>query len=353
VERPEPHCGRKTQVLLSRLTHVKATPKGWSAYCPVHENDGARHKPSLHVREGEKWINMECWSGCGYWDIVAALGLKSEDVALQDDQPYDPSLPKPKRPAPGKRELELEAKFAAQLLQREPEILARLRNERGWAAAVLDKFGVGWLTLEKRLSLPTYDKDGQFHAIERYDPFGVHKRKTLATTGKSRTLWPAPEMLQPNGELHVVEGGGTALSMASIGLTAVSLPGGMPQPRGSADNPGKFSGSGWHKSWGARLATHHKVIFWPDCDTTGRDLMTVASTDTQNAGARVIVVELRGPDKFDVGDMLRYARNLELRKEARVVIQVLVECAKRRQWVQGEEFWKGWYGKFNGNAASL
>lgn len=355
MEAPTHPTTNKTQVLLGRLTHVKKVPKGWQAYCPVHENDGARHKPSLAVREGSKWINLECWSGCKYWDIVAALKLKPKDVAL-DDTPYDPNGPRLKKPPVPKRELELEAKFAAQLLQREPALLSKLRDERGWAGPALDKLGVGWLTLENRLTLPAYDKDGRIHDVLRYDPFGRYKRKTLAGEGKSRLPWPAPEMIERNGAkhvLHVVEGEGTAISMATIGLNAVSLPGGMPQPRNSLSNPSKFKGAGWHPAWAKRLAAHRNLVFWPDCDGEGQRLMSVAATDVEREGASTLVVDLGGPDKFDVGDMLRYARNLELRKEAKVVIEVLVECARARQWGQGQEFWKSWYGKFNGNAAGL
>lgn len=350
---PGQPTGHKTQVLLGRLTHVRQTPKGWVAYCPVHENDGARHKPSLAVREGDKWINMICQSrGCDYWDIVAALDLKSCDVAL-DDTPFDPNGPKVKRAPVGKRELELEAKFAAQLLQRETELLSRLRSERGWAASTLEKLGVGWFVKEERLTLPAYDKDRKFHDVLRYDPFGKKHPKTLAGVGRSRTLWPAPEMLERGGTLHIVEGEGTAISMASIGLQAVSLPGGMPQPRNEAGNPARFRGAGWHPSWAARLALYRNLVFWPDCDEEGRRLMTVASTESERAGAKVLVAELGGPPKFDVGDMLKYARNLTLRKEARVVIEIIVECARQRQWQQGEAFWKNWYGGFNGNAAGL
>lgn len=360
MDRPELHCGAKTQFLLGRLTHVKERPPGphglrrWTAYCPVHENDGARHKPSLAVQEGDRWINLVCHQ-CNYWDIVAALGLKSEDVALRDDGPYDPNGPKPKRPPVDRRQVELEAKFAAQLLQREPQILARLRSERGWAAGALEKLGVGWLTLDKRLSIPVYDKDGKLHDVVRYDPFRQFKRKTLAGEGKSRTIWPAPELMPRNGALHVVEGEGTAISMASIGLTAVSLPGGMPEARNNLERPGRFQGAGWHPSWAKRLLTHRQLIFWPDCDGDGRRLMTVASTDCEKAGARVTVIDLGGPDKFDIGDMLRYTNSLELRQEARAIIEILVASSESRradQLVQAREWWKGWYGKFNGNAAA-
>lgn len=317
MERPEAHTGNKRQIVLSRLTHVTEKPKCWEAYCPVHENDGARHKPSLFVsKDNYKWVGMVCRSrGCDYWDIVAALGLTSQDVAL-DDSPWDPNGQTPKKTPVPRREQELEAKFAAQLLQREPDVLSRLRADRGWAAPALDKLGVGWFPLENRLTLPVYDKDGKFHDAVRYDPFRKAKRKTLAGEGKSRLPWPAPEKVERNGALHIVEGEGTAISMTSIGLPAVALPGGMPQGRNVVD-PGKFRGSGWHPAWAKRLAAHRDLVFWPDCDGDGERLMTVAATGCENEGARVTVISLGGPPKFDVGDMLRYARNLEVRKEAR------------------------------------
>jgi hypothetical protein len=62
---------------LSRLTHVKKNSRGWTAFCPAHDD----RKASLSIAEGDDGrILLKCFTGCTVEAIVAALGLRMPDL---------------------------------------------------------------------------------------------------------------------------------------------------------------------------------------------------------------------------------------------------------------------------------
>jgi len=74
--------------VLSRLERVESTGSGqWQALCPAHED----RNPSLSVAEGDGNVLLNCHAGCGYREIVAALGMEPKDLFESDDQwsPFD------------------------------------------------------------------------------------------------------------------------------------------------------------------------------------------------------------------------------------------------------------------------
>lgn len=64
--------------LLSRLESVKRTGPGrWIARCPSHDD----RRPSLSVRElDDGRVLVKCWAQCSAQEVVAAAGLKMEDL---------------------------------------------------------------------------------------------------------------------------------------------------------------------------------------------------------------------------------------------------------------------------------
>src|SRR5215204_1477332 len=63
--------------VLSRLEGVRKTKKGHEALCPAHDD----HKPSLSVDVGSDGrALLNCFAGCDYKDIVAAIGLEQRDL---------------------------------------------------------------------------------------------------------------------------------------------------------------------------------------------------------------------------------------------------------------------------------
>ena len=64
--------------LLSRLDRVKRTGVGtFLARCPTHDD----RRPSLSIRECDDGrVLLHCFAGCAVDDVVAAVGLKLEDL---------------------------------------------------------------------------------------------------------------------------------------------------------------------------------------------------------------------------------------------------------------------------------
>lgn len=55
---------------------VKATPGGWVAQCPAHED----REPSLSIRRGRGRVLMYCHGGCDTGTVADALGLRMDDL---------------------------------------------------------------------------------------------------------------------------------------------------------------------------------------------------------------------------------------------------------------------------------
>src|SRR5687767_1620534 len=62
--------------ILPRLKAVHRSGDGWTARCPAH--DDKLNSLSLSHRDG-RWL-LRCHAGCGWEDVVAALGLKPADL---------------------------------------------------------------------------------------------------------------------------------------------------------------------------------------------------------------------------------------------------------------------------------
>jgi hypothetical protein len=83
----------KTELLLSRLSGVKNTGRDkWLALCPAHDD----RSPSLGIKQVEDRILIRCFAGCGYLDVLAAIGLDAN--ALFPDRIINPC--EKKKPAP-------------------------------------------------------------------------------------------------------------------------------------------------------------------------------------------------------------------------------------------------------------
>jgi hypothetical protein len=312
----EPLMHPKLEALLARLHGVRRNGSGYVARCPAHEDSS----PSLSVRLGRRWIVYHCFAGCDRDVIRRVLDIEWADLVLDDVPPNER-----KSRRRDWRAIELETYACAARLQHEPKVLERLRFGRGWAAKALEALDVGWDG--SRLTLPVRSADLKLHDVLRYDPFGRGRRKVIAGKGKSRLPWPAPEYLDPRQVLFLVEGEGTAISMASVGLQATALPGSVSKPTTSTERPGSWRGAGWHPKWVGRFERWATVILLPDCDAQGRALMRAASYDLTKAGVNAHVIDL-GPksnDGRDIADyLLKQAWDGASRKVARDVLREMV-----------------------------
>lgn len=326
MERQEP--SGSLGYVLGKLRKVKRQGGGYVAQCPAHEDTS----PSLSVAEGKIGVVLHCWAGCNTDAIRQAAGLEWSDLFFEDRQNGHEKPQNGRRSVenPDRRGMAIEARMAAQRLQGDTEVLGRLRDQRGWAAPALEKLGVGWDG--ERLTLLVHDAAGKEHDVLRYDPFAPGKFKMLAGKGKSRLPWPAPEKLEASAgwPLLIVEGEGTVISLASIGVNAIALPGAVSRPTGDVRNPSRFRGGGWHPAWAKRLAPFRKLACLPDCDESGRTLMTTVYYDLERQGKRVIYLDLQLPAGNDVGDVLRFARNGQSRRVAKDLLRTCLDCADRQ-----------------------
>ncbi|NOU21085.1 MAG: hypothetical protein HOO93_04720 [Methyloglobulus sp.] len=90
----------KTELLLSGLDGVKNTGNcKWLALCPGHDD----RSPSLSIKQIDDRLLIRCFAGCGYLDVLAAIGLDAN--ALFPDRHLDPNEPRRKPPRFNKAEL--------------------------------------------------------------------------------------------------------------------------------------------------------------------------------------------------------------------------------------------------------
>jgi hypothetical protein len=280
-----------------------------------------------------------------------------KDILLRDYQPRANGNQPTVKKKFDRRLMTLESEACAEHLQQDRVLLGRLREERGWAAKALRDLGVGTNGREQHMvTLPVFDRDGKLHDVLRYDPFVRSGRKVLAGQGRSRLPWPAPEHLTPNGNpLFIVEGEGTAISLASVGLNAIGLPGSIGRPKGDPLDPGSWRGVGWHSSWTRRFNQHTRVVCMPDCDEQGRALMSAVRYDMDRGGYNVANLDLRAAKEgFDVGDMLRVAQNLDTRREVKQLLLMAAVTARQqpKQTDEAVAVLRAWFLEHYRNGAS-
>lgn len=101
------------ELLLARLEKVRQRHPGqYSACCPAHADKG----PSLSVRETpDGSVLLHCFAGCGFNEIVSAVGLQPQDL-----------FPPRERPSKGPRRVAglLTPSQALELLTREAHLVA-------------------------------------------------------------------------------------------------------------------------------------------------------------------------------------------------------------------------------------
>jgi putative DNA primase/helicase len=62
--------------LLARLMGVVRSGTGWTARCPVHDDN--RNSLSIHHRDG-RWL-LYCHAGCGWRAIIEAIGIEVTEL---------------------------------------------------------------------------------------------------------------------------------------------------------------------------------------------------------------------------------------------------------------------------------
>ncbi len=95
---------------IARSLHGKKAGKRWSCRCPGPLHKQGDRKRSLSVWESEDgWIVLKCFAGCTRDDILAAMGLKVRDLAVNSSWKSSPKWNQ--RQADRKRLEKLERRF--------------------------------------------------------------------------------------------------------------------------------------------------------------------------------------------------------------------------------------------------
>jgi hypothetical protein len=280
--------------LLEALDGVRAAGnEKWIARCPAHED----RSPSLSIGIGDDGrVLVHCFAGCSTQDIVSAVRLEVRDLFSPDHDAdgadWSPSTPrvisKPPADLPSEQQLE---EWRRDLLEN-GTALQRLEKLRGWTRDAVSGLGLGWDS--RRIVFPARDAAGGLVGVARYLP-GARpngESKMLADAGSSRALWPAPETVDASQPVWLTEGEPDAVSLASLGLSVVGVPG----------------TASWRSEWAARFSGRD-VIVCMDCDDPGRALAARIGEDLLDYATTVRVLDLdtTRDDAHDVGDLVREA----------------------------------------------
>lgn len=201
---------RLTEVL-SRLSGVKREGQRFRASCPAHA-DGT---PSLSVRLGDRGILIRCYAGCTHRDVIAALGLREEELFYD----FDPD----RRDKAGERDSVPREESETGLTR------AAFGEQRKLDDTHLANCGVyDGIVAGKRVLLFAYAaRDGS----------PGRTRIRTALTGKDRFRWDSGESpvlaYEPDGgekartqrRVVIVEGESDALTLLQAGFPALGIPG--------------------------------------------------------------------------------------------------------------------------------
>jgi hypothetical protein len=325
--------------LLSRLKRVKGTGSGWQARCPAHEDRVA----SLSVSEGDDGRALvKCHAGCAAETVAAALGLQLADLFEREPRPVAVSINSPSRPTedlagpaagaqrssqhrnaskgegdsadrPRLRISDADARRFADALLGSEKALERLSALRGWTREALDRMEVGFDG--RRVTFPYRDAHRRLVGLGRYQPNperrGESEPKLKAEAGSQRQLWPAPESLETDGYLWLVEGEPDAIRAHSLGLAAVAVPG----------------VEGWRAEYAKRFAGR-RVVVCLDCDEPGGQAAERIAVELAPVAAEVRLLELDAGrnDGFDLSDFTGSATSADERDAMR---RILLDKAQR------------------------
>jgi hypothetical protein len=182
--------------------------------CPFH----ADNDPSLSIREKDGWAH--CF-GCGFSGSVfdyemrrtgstfpEVLHALAQECGVEDSS---------EREDDG---IVVDQRYVArcqEALQRHPEGLAYLREQRGFSDETTDRFRLGWDTRRQRFTLSMQNADGQLVGVKLYRA-GGRPKWIWEKNGQKPPLFPWPSQEEAEGVL--CEGEFDTLLARQNGLTA-------------------------------------------------------------------------------------------------------------------------------------
>ncbi len=286
------------------------------ANAAAHAHDDRTPSCRVSLDTGQ-WNCHGCGASGGAFDAACACGRSRSEAAelarrhglFPDDGAGSARrAPAPRRASPAPAPLPSEADLSRWTGQLYPARAQRLWERRRWTSAALSTLGVG--VNGKAFVLPLRGSDGELVNVLRLTG---EELKPLAMRGRPRVLWPAPESIPAGERVYIVEGEKDVLSMCSIGLAAVAVPG----------------ANGWRSEWAVRFAGRDVAVFG-DCDAAGRRLATNLAADLAPHAAMVRVIDLDAArsDGFDVGDLIGEAQSRDDLPQVRALLERMAGTAE-------------------------
>ena len=227
--------------VFGKLKGLKREGANWSAQCPAHED--ARSSLSLLVSHEDGRLLVNCHAGCGFAEIVGALGLRAIDFFQPDQQGGHPME------ATTYEYKDEHGTLLFQAVRREPKDFRQRRPDGAG----------GWV---------------------------------WNLNGAKRVPYRLPELLEAGSErvVFVVEGEKDVETLMGLGLVATCNPGGA----------GKWRDSFSHYLEGRR------VVVVPDNDGPGHKHAEEVAASVAGVATEVRIVELPDlVDKGDVTDWVQ------------------------------------------------
>ncbi|MGQ9635944.1 MAG: hypothetical protein ACUVXB_17105 [Bryobacteraceae bacterium] len=283
---PRGHDSEPVRRVLEALEQHGCKPRpvgrGYQAFCPVHEADGRRHKPSLALSEGQKGVALVyCFAGCRVERIVEAIGLSLADLmsdASSRPAPLPNAASSPSEAQAGYPTAEQAIAVYTARFGRPPDARWHYLNAGGYLVGVV----LRWDTARGKVIRPVArHRDAWWYCTAMPSPRPLYRLSLIQQAPPKQVVW-------------VVEGEKAAHAMDELLLLATTSAGGAKAAKKTDWKP----------------LRGRVVIIIPDNDAAGKQYAETVARLAHAAGAREIrIVDLAAyapalPEGGDIADVL-------------------------------------------------
>jgi len=195
---------------------VKPDSNGLVGLCPFHDDKNRSLSVNL------KTSQWKCHAGCGEGNIIS---FHSRINSTGTKEAYKDLLEKyGLKQKEAQIDIEVVDGFVKAIT---PDALSYMTEKRGWSAEVIEKYRIGYISKQKRISIPVFDGKEKLVNIRRYKPnAGDDEEKILSWKkgfGRAR-LYPVSVLKEaPEGEpIILCEGEPDDLCGLSHGLWCIT-----------------------------------------------------------------------------------------------------------------------------------
>ena len=286
---PPPRSALTFEQIAEGLTLLGCTYRDGKWTCPCHDS----RCPSLSYSEiRERWTPT-CWKGCTARDLIGLIrDAFNDEIPDVPEGTYDEVKGKGSECPPVAEILANRSR-----LTRASEVAKIAERDRRIAYSTLQTYQVGaksWKdgeVLETPYGLRREEMEDTTGVIWLDPRKGDEKilSHPIAYTSDGRNLFPSPELFN-GGSVYIVEGELDALTVNSLGLQAVSIPG----------------AKGWKREYVDRFRQVDDVTICLDSDSAGRDGARRIVADLLMAGVKTYVFDIdpTADNGADIGDLI-------------------------------------------------